>query len=183
MSGAEIASVSSEFDIFSHRPIQKYVVGTIETEYKPIATVDENELGQFIPANNDTYNDLDIKVHVRVKLISASGKDVNFTELTAVSNNFLQSLFSQYNVIFNGVTITQASEQYHYRSYLETLVTYGTNVAESYLSYVYWYLDTGDMYPSDPTAETLNTTSREFNLYGRLHSDICNVHLNLLPVV
>ena len=34
---AEIASISSEFDIFAHKPIQTSVLGTIETAYKPIA--------------------------------------------------------------------------------------------------------------------------------------------------
>jgi hypothetical protein len=37
MSDAEVASVSSEFDIFLHKPIQTAVVGTVETMYKPLA--------------------------------------------------------------------------------------------------------------------------------------------------
>jgi len=37
---AEIASVSMEFDIFAYRPIERFVFGTIETTYKPIAPVD-----------------------------------------------------------------------------------------------------------------------------------------------
>jgi hypothetical protein len=37
MLGAEIASVSSEFDIFVHRPIQTAVLRTVETVYKPLA--------------------------------------------------------------------------------------------------------------------------------------------------
>jgi hypothetical protein len=39
----EIASVSSEFDIFAHRPNQSSVLGTIETAYKPFAPVDQND--------------------------------------------------------------------------------------------------------------------------------------------
>ena len=41
---AEITSVSSEFDVFAHRPIQTSVLGTKEVAYKPIAPVDQNEL-------------------------------------------------------------------------------------------------------------------------------------------
>jgi hypothetical protein len=66
---AEIASVSSEFDIFAHRPIQSSVLGTIETAYKPIATADQNDLEFLIPADSDTYIDLDIKLYVRGKLV------------------------------------------------------------------------------------------------------------------
>ena len=55
---AEIASDSNEFDIFAHRPIQTSVIDTIETAYQPIATVDQNDLEFFIPADNDTYINL-----------------------------------------------------------------------------------------------------------------------------
>jgi len=63
-----------------------------------------------MPANNDTYIDLDIKFHVRGKLVSVSGKEFDFTDYTAVINNFLHTLFSQCNVTHNVVTITQARE-------------------------------------------------------------------------
>jgi len=39
MSGAEVAAVSSEFDIFVRRPIQTAVLGTVETLYKTLAPV------------------------------------------------------------------------------------------------------------------------------------------------
>jgi hypothetical protein len=39
----EIASVSIEFDIFPLRPIHSSVLDTIETSYKPIAHVDQND--------------------------------------------------------------------------------------------------------------------------------------------
>ena len=67
-------------------------------------------------------------------MIAGSGNDVVFTDATGVNNNFLHFLFSQFNVTLNGVTITQASEHYHYRSYLETLMTYGTDAPATQLS-------------------------------------------------
>jgi len=70
------------------------MLGTIETAYKPIAPVDQNVLDFFIPVDNDTYIDLDIRIDVRGKLISVSGKDVDFTDLTGVTNNFLRSVQS-----------------------------------------------------------------------------------------
>jgi len=47
---------------------------------------------------------------------------------------------------------TQASEPYHYRCYLETLLTYGSDAAASHLTNSFWYLYGGDMLPCDPTA-------------------------------
>ena len=73
---------------------------------------------------------------------------MDYSDHLGVTNNFLHSLFSQYNLILNGVNITQASEHYQYRSYVETLMTYISDAAATPLSKAYWYLDTGDMKPS-----------------------------------
>jgi len=126
------------------------VFGTTDVAYKPIAPVDQNDLEFLIPSDNDPYIDLNIKLYIRGKLISALGKDVDFSDHTGVTNNFLHSLFSQSNVTINGVNNTQASEHYQYRSYLETVMTYGSDAAATHLSNAYWYLDTGDMQPVDP---------------------------------
>jgi len=157
---AEIASVSSEFDIFAHRPIQTSVLGTIEAAYKPTAPVDQNDLEFLIPADNDTDIDLDIKLYILRILLSASGKDVDFSDHTGVTNNFLHSQFSQCSVNLNGFNITQASEHYHYRSYLVTLMTYGTDAAATHVSNAYWYLDMGDMQPNEPSAENMTATTK-----------------------
>jgi hypothetical protein len=61
----------------------------------------------------------------------------------------------------NGVPITQSHEHYNYRAYLETLLTYGTYAASSHLSNYYWYLVTRDMQPSDPTAETHTSATKD----------------------
>jgi hypothetical protein len=168
------------------------VQGTIETAHKPIAPADQNDLEFLIPADSDTYIDLNIKLYVRGKLISGIGKDMYYTDHTAVTNNFLHSLYGQCNISLNGVNVTQ---HYHYRSYLETLLNYGSEAAVSHLSSAYWYLYTGDMKPCDPAAETLTSAtnrgfisrwnelsaSKEIQLFERLHSYICNVPLYLLP--
>jgi len=116
-------SISSEFEIFARKPIQTAVVETIETANKPIAPVGQSDLEFLIPDDLDTYIDRYIKLYIRGKLISADGKDLEATDFTAVTNNFLHSLFSHCSVTLNGVSVTQANELYQYRSYLETPLT------------------------------------------------------------
>ena len=187
-------SISSEFEVFERKPIQTAVVETIETANKPIAPVGQSDLEFLIPDDLDTYIDRYIKLYIRGKLISADGKDLEATDYTAVTNNFLHSLFSQCSVTLNGVSVTQANELYQYRSYLETLLTYGSDASASHLTNSFWYLDKGDLLPCDPTAADAKNAgfitrwnrikqSKDVQLYGRLHSDICNVPQYLIPGV
>ena len=65
MSAAVIASISNEFDIFAHKPVQTSVLGTIETAYKSIAQADQNDLEFLMPADKDNYIRLDIQLYAR----------------------------------------------------------------------------------------------------------------------
>jgi hypothetical protein len=51
----------------------------------------------------------------------------------------------------NNTSITPSSENYNYRSYFETLLTYGSDAASSHLKNSYWYLDNGNVLTCDPT--------------------------------
>ena len=50
-----------------------------------------------------------------------------------------------------GTTISQATYLYQYRSYLETLLTYGLDTATSHLKNGLWYLESGELQARDPT--------------------------------
>ena len=80
--------------------------------------MDQRDLEFFNPAENDTYIDLNFGLFVGGKLTAADGKDLEATYFTAVTNNFLHSLFSQWSLTVNGTTITQTCDLYQYRSYL-----------------------------------------------------------------
>ena len=72
---AESLSVSSEFDVFAHKHGQTSVLDTIKTLLRPIATVEQSDLEFLIPAESDTYIDLNIRLFVRGKLTATNGKD------------------------------------------------------------------------------------------------------------
>jgi len=120
MSG-EIEFVSSVFDIFAHKPVQLSILGTDVVHCKPIATVDQNDLEFLIPGDSETYIDQDINLYVSGKIFCADGKDLDASDFTAGTNNFVSSQYSQCSISLNGVNITPASELYPYRSYLESL--------------------------------------------------------------
>ena len=90
--------VSSEFDIFARKPLQESILETLDVIYKPIASVDQSDLELLIPADNETYIDPDIKLYVRGKLTKIDGTVFDEKDFTAVTNNFIHSLFSQCTV-------------------------------------------------------------------------------------
>ena len=153
--------------------------------------------GIYDSADNDTYIDLNIRLFVGGKLTASDGKDLEATDFTAVTNNIHHSLFTQCSITFNGTSITQSTDLYQYRAYLETLLNYDTDAASSHLTNAYLYVDNGDILACDSTnAESTKSTnhgfiarwdrikqSKEVQLLGRLHSDVCNVIPYLLPGV
>ena len=65
--------VGTEIDIFARKPIQSAVEETIDTTYKPIASVEQSDLDFLISADSDTYLDIDIKLYVKGQLVKPDG--------------------------------------------------------------------------------------------------------------
>ena len=133
---SDAVSASTELDIFATKAVQTLTLEMTETAYKPIASLDQSDLEFLIPADHDTYIDLNLQLYIRGKLTKADGADLENTDHTAVTNNLLHSLFSQCNITLNSVTINHAADLYHYRAYFETLLTYGIDAVASHLKRV-----------------------------------------------
>jgi hypothetical protein len=69
----ETTFFSIEFDILTSKPVQTSVQETTEVAYKPIASVEQSVLGFLMPADNDTYINLNFKLFIRGKLVKANG--------------------------------------------------------------------------------------------------------------
>ena len=92
----EPSFVGTEFDIFGRKPKQSSTVETNETVYRPIASVDQTVIEFVIPGGIDTYVDLHLKLFVKGKLQTEDNADLPETDYTAVINNLLHSLFTQF---------------------------------------------------------------------------------------
>jgi len=141
--------VGTEFDIFVRKPKQSSTVETNDSIYRPRASVVQTDIEFVIPGDSDRYVDLDLKLFVKGKLQTEDNTDLPETDNTAVVKNLLHSLFSQCTIYLNGTQITQATELYPYRAYIETLVTYGNDAANSHLKMPFWLLDEGNTLSGD----------------------------------
>jgi len=98
-------------------PIEASLIGKTEVPYKLIASVEQSDLEFLIPSFDDTYVDLNIELYIRGEQTKADGTNLDNTDFTAVTNNFLHSLFCQLSIALKGVTITEAIEFHNYRSF------------------------------------------------------------------
>ena len=73
---------------------------------------------------------------------------------------FITFPFRAVQLLNNGVTITYIADLYYYRAYLETLLIYGYEAAESHLTNAFWYRDTGDPVVCDRTETITAATNR-----------------------
>lgn len=174
--------------LFDDFCIQTVTINKNSVCYKPISPPNESTLEFVIPASSEVYRDLScIRLKLRVKLngtkkTSADGKT---TERVACINNLLHSLFSQVQVLINGVNVTQNGDNYPYRAYIETIMSYGKDAVETLLTSSLFYLDT-DKFLADDKNTGFVSRENAFNknpieISGRLHGDIFNIPQLLAP--
>ena len=103
----DAVSLSTEFDIVSTRRVQTSTLETTETFYKFIPTIDQSNLEFLIPADHDTYIELNIHLYIRCKRTNADGTD-------------LENTYHSSDKLF--LTFPIQSVQYHFKWRYDNLV-------------------------------------------------------------
>ena len=85
-------------------------------------------------ANNFLY----VRVSVTQTDVTDLGQDVEI----APECNFLHAFWSNCDLYLNDTLVTQSNNNYSYRSYTETLLSFGKDAKNSQLSSVLWYRNT-----------------------------------------
>jgi hypothetical protein len=178
----------SELDIFSLPATQTSVESGAYVEYRPVSTLTDGSPIEFdIASSGDDYIDLaNSYLYVKARLNRADGSDLEAADTVGPVNNLLHSLFSQVDVSLNGTLITNSTNTYPYRAYIENLLSYGPAAKKSQLTSCLFYKDeAGKMDKANPLADddddrnsglvrraTFTRGSRQVDLIGRIHSDI-----------
>lgn len=183
--------MKSELDIFATPIIQTSILKSEEISYSPLASIDNNPSNiEFISyGNGDTYRDLS-SIHILIKgqFIKNDGKEYATADVDqpTLINNSLHSIFRQVNISFNGTPISQIDNNYNYRAYIENVLNYGTDAAETHLQCALWNLDSGEL--DELTDKNKGYTQRKVlfqnsnvvEMMGKLHGDILNQPLLLI---
>ena len=163
-------------------------------EYDPI--VPKVDPIEFTIPKGTTFIDLSkTQLFFVVKITKADGSAID-VETVGFVNNPLHSLIKQLSIRLNGTLITEQSDTYAYRAYIESLLNYDKSAKETFLTSALFYKDTaGNMDAASPitagAARNLGlykrsrytVTSNEVGLIGTPFSDIFQTDRFLVPGV
>ena len=123
-----------------------------------------------VPASDDYYDLNDTKLEIKIRLNTSGTNGVSSTEGSVSDannskyiycvNNFGHSIFSQMNLSFNGVLMTEQSNAYHQKAYLETLQNYNRQEGETLLAPQGWV---NELHVKDKLVPTNATNDDEPN--------------------
>ena len=189
---------SSQLDLFTVPPTQTSIVSGTWDAYHPISNLLEGSPIEFhIAGTPEEYVDLaQTKLHIKAKITNGDGTNLADGAQVGPTNLFLQSMFSQCEVMLNERLVSPASTNYAYRAYLETLLNYGKEAKESQFTASMFHKDTaGRMDAQDPTANdadanlglkkryAASSRSKIIDMAGPIHADIFQQDRMLLPSV
>ena len=176
----------SELDLFVVPPTQTSIESGTFVEYNPIATISQGNPIEFsITGAGQDYIDLsNSQLYVRAQIVKANNDAIDAGDNVGPVNLLLHSLFSEVDITLNDTLVTDSNNTYAYRSYLETVLSYGDAAKSSQLTSSLYYKDVATHFeeanPHD--ANGVNTGFRKrsalanegniVEMLGCIHSDL-----------
>jgi hypothetical protein len=114
-------------------------------EFNPVSAITESMPIEFdISGTGTSYIDLaHTQLIVRAQIVRANQTPIDNTAHVAPCNLFLHSLFSEVDTKLNGTLISSSTGMYCYRSFLESLLSFGRDAKQSQLTSALYYKDEG----------------------------------------
>ena len=128
-------AVGSELNLFEPSMMQSAIVGESVQEFQPVATITQGAPIEFqIEGGGRNYIDLNnTKLEVKLKLVApdgqANGRGVNIS----TTNLPLHSAFQSVSMKVADKVVTETNNLYPYRSIMETLANYESDVLKTRL--------------------------------------------------
>ena len=124
---------------------QTAIENGVWTEYNPVSAINDGTPIEFFVGGSGTdYIDLaNTQLFVRAQLLCGDGTPIDNTNRVAPINLFLHSLFSEVDVKLNDTLVSSSNNMYSFRSYIESLLSYGSDAKKSQLTASLYYKDEG----------------------------------------
>jgi hypothetical protein len=176
----------TELDIFAVPPTQTSIESGTVVEFNPISSISDSTPIEFIISGSgqDYIDAANTQLYTRVQMVREDGGPLANGDEVGPINLTLHSLFSEVEVKLNDTVISSSNNTYAYRSYIETLLSYGPDAKESQLTAALFYKDVANAMdesnPRDDNGLNVGLKSRyglfhrgqTVDMVGRIHSDI-----------
>ena len=186
----------SELDLFTVPPTQTSIEeGRWDIVYPESGYVKNSTILFKIPSTDSHYFDLSetqLFVDVKIKQKGAEAF-ITDTEIVGPVNNLLHSMFSQVKIKLNDKDVENSNSYYHYKAYLENLLSYSDEIKRTYLENEGWLNDSSYYFDETKLTDNDQKLNQGFvarrskfkqgnvvELCGRIHSDIFNINKYLL---
>ena len=172
----------SELDLFTMPPTQASLLKGEYVQYLPVSTIaDKNPITFNISGNSDYYIDLaETYLYLHVEIKTHDNKHITPENDVGPTNLLFHTLWKNVIVKLNSTNITRNQGLYHYKAYLDTLLTNNKARKESMLSSQLFYEDTAGSFDIYADNEGLASRKHHFTrdgvveLYGRLNTTLFN---------
>jgi len=173
--------LKSELELFTVPPTQATIESSQWIHYKPISSLSDDSLIEFVVPRQEEYIDLphtmlSISVQIKPTIYKETSKDKDEIDNAGPVNNFVHSLFNQVDVCFNQKLVSSPNNAYAYRAYIKTLLNYGPAAKNFHLTSVLLYEDTSDamdnlfnLNEGYVKRRLLTTKGKKIDLMGHLH--------------
>ena len=176
----------SELDLFIVPPTQTSIEAGTYVEYNPISSISQGAPIEFsiTGAGQDYLDRSNTQLYVRAQIVRANDNAIDDTDHVGPVNLLLHSLFSEVDISLNDTLVTASNNTYAYRSYLETILSYGDAAKTSQMTSALLYKDTAshfeDANPHDANGRNtgfkrrsaLIEDGRVVDMIGGIHSDL-----------
>ena len=192
MAAATKNMLMNEVILFEPVLKQSYLQKQFACQFHPIATITPGSPIEFFVKNAaKLYLDLkNSRFMVRCRIVKKDGTNMSAADAdkSGVVNLLLDSLFKEVTVLFNNKTVSDPSNMYAYRSYLETLLNCNGDIHKYRLTSEGWHKDNHDkLDEADPKDNTGLVERRKYCaespdivLIGRPHADVFHID-KLIP--
>lgn len=183
-------ALKTELDLFTTKPVQNCVEFGSYQENRPVSVLDSESPIEFVISESSDYIDLSLtQIHLRLKILHEDGTALSETDPVAPVNNFLHSLFDHVAIVLNGKTITQPSNLYNFRAYIETLLNYSEEAKKGHLASGLFCKDVAGQFDDVTSAGFVARKAYMKNglveLTGYIHSELMSQDkflINFVPI-
>ena len=179
--------VVSDLDLTATPPTQTSVEEATVVEHIPIYTLTHGGPIEFLSLGSSVhYRDLsDMHIGLKCRVRKNRNDDLDESCSVALINYLINTLFAQVDIFLGGKKITPSIATHAWRAIIEVLINFGKEAKNTHLQTSGFFKDTASKMDStdDSNKEFVSRriqNSKPFELYGKIHTDICFQNRNII---